>query len=51
MLDNRIFAKRLKSARIREVQLPGFKAARGCPPERLGIDAGIEENPASARVN
>lgn len=51
MLDSRVFAKRLKAARLRKAQEKGFRTARGYPQEQLGIDAGIEEESASARVN
>lgn len=51
MTDNEVFAKRLKAARLRKAQSLGFSTARGYSQERLGIDAGIEEESASARVN
>lgn len=51
MVDNLLFAKRLKAARLRKAQSLGFKTARGYPQEQLGIDAGIDEESASARVN
>lgn len=51
MIDNQLFAKRLKRARTRKAQKLGFKTARGYSQEQLGIDAGIDEGSASARIN
>lgn len=51
MVDNQLFARRLKLARTRKAQKLGFKTSRGYSQEQLGIDAGIDEGSASARVN
>lgn len=51
MADVGIFAKRLKEARLRKAQKLGYPTARGYSQERLGIEAGVEEESASARIN
>lgn len=51
MVDDMLFARRLRAARARKAQKLGFGTARGYSQERLGIDAGIEEQSASARIN
>lgn len=51
MADVGIFAKRLKEARLRKARKLGFATARGYSQERLGIEAGVEEESASARIN
>lgn len=51
MADVGIFAKRLKEARLRKARKLGYTTARGYSQERLGIEAGVEEESASARIN
>lgn len=51
MADVGIFAKRLKEARLRKARKLGYATARGYSQERLGIEAGVEEESASARIN
>jgi transcriptional regulator with XRE-family HTH domain len=51
MTDNLLFAKRLKAARLRKALRLGHPNARGYSQEQLGIDAGIDEESASARMN
>lgn len=51
MVSNQLFAKRLKSARLRKARQLGFETTRGYSQERLGIEAGIDEESASARMN
>jgi transcriptional regulator with XRE-family HTH domain len=51
MIDNHLFARRLKAARLMKAQRLGAATARGFPQEQLGIAAGIDEHSASARMN
>lgn len=51
MVSNQLFAKRLKAARLRKAHRMGFETIRGYSQERLGIEAGIDEESASARMN
>lgn len=51
MADVGVFAKRLKEARFRKTRKLGYATARGYSKEKLGIEAGVEEESASARIN
>ena len=51
MADEGLFAKRLRAARSRKAIKLGYKTARGFSQERLGVEAGIDEATASARIN
>lgn len=51
MADNQPFAKRLKEARLRMAEHMKADGKGGMSQERLGIEAGIEEASASARMN
>lgn len=51
MAGNQPFAKRLKEARLRKAERMKADGNGGMSQERLGIEAGIEEASASARMN
>lgn len=51
MVKNQPFAKRLKSARLRKGERLKAEGRGRYSQERLGIDAGIAEETASARMN
>lgn len=51
MAGNQPFAGRLKTARLRKAAKLKAEGKGGYSQERLGVEAGIEEASASARMN